>query len=109
MFRLRLCLPAQVEENTPQRIVGMGQRLAVGGQGGVADQPFLLLQGSAQFRLRFHQSPDTPQKTELEMEVYANLRAAYEEIHGYLCYYDTKRRHSSLDYLTPWEFELSQK
>jgi putative transposase len=48
-------------------------------------------------------------KTELEMEVYANLRAAHEEIHEYLCYYDTKRRHSSLDYLTPWEFELSQK
>jgi transposase InsO family protein len=48
-------------------------------------------------------------KTELEMEVYSNLRAAYEEIHDYLCYYDTKRRHSSLDYLTPWEFELSQK
>jgi putative transposase len=48
-------------------------------------------------------------KTELEMEVYANLRAAYAEIHGYLCYYDGKRRHSSLGYLTPWEFELSQK
>lgn len=48
-------------------------------------------------------------KTELEMEVYANLRAAYEEIHEYLCYYDTKRRHSSLGYLTPCEFELSQK
>lgn len=48
-------------------------------------------------------------KTELEMEVYANLRAAYEEIHDYLCYYDTKRRHSSLGYLTPCEFELSQK
>ena len=48
-------------------------------------------------------------KTELEMEVYANVQAAYEEIHDYLCYYDTKRRHSSLDYLTPREFELSQK
>jgi putative transposase len=48
-------------------------------------------------------------KTELEMEVYANLRAAYEEIHDYLCYYGTKRRHSSLGYLTPCEFELSQK
>jgi len=48
-------------------------------------------------------------KTELEMEGYADLRAAHEEIHDYLCYYDTKRRHSSLDYLTPWEFELSQK
>jgi putative transposase len=48
-------------------------------------------------------------KTELEMEVYANVPAAYEEIHDYLYYYDTKRRHSSLDYLTPREFELSQK
>jgi putative transposase len=47
-------------------------------------------------------------KTELEMEVYADLRAAYEEIHEYLSYYDAKRRHSSLDYLTPREFELSQ-
>lgn len=48
-------------------------------------------------------------KTELEMEGYANRQAAYEEIHNYLCYYDTKRRHSSLGYLTPCEFELSQK
>jgi putative transposase len=48
-------------------------------------------------------------KTELEMEVYANLRAAHEEIREYLCYYDTKRRHSSLGYLTPREFELSQR
>src|SRR5262249_12991705 len=48
-------------------------------------------------------------KTELEMEVYANLQTAYAEIRDYLCYYDTKRRHSSLGYLTPYEFELSQK
>lgn len=48
-------------------------------------------------------------KTELEMEVYADLRVATAEIDEYLCYYDTKRRHSSLDYLTPSEFELSQK
>jgi putative transposase len=48
-------------------------------------------------------------KTELEMKAYANLPAAYEAIHDYLCYYDTKRRHSSLGYLTPREFELSQK
>jgi transposase InsO family protein len=47
-------------------------------------------------------------KTELEMEVYANLRSAHEEIRDYLGYYDTKRRHSSLRYLTPREFELSQ-
>jgi putative transposase len=48
-------------------------------------------------------------KTELEMEMYANVRAAHEEIHDHLGYYDTKRRHSSLAYLTPREFELSQK
>jgi putative transposase len=48
-------------------------------------------------------------KTELEMEVYANVPTAYEEIRDYLGYYDTKRRHSSLGYLTPREFELSQK
>jgi putative transposase len=48
-------------------------------------------------------------KTELEMDVYANLPAAQAEIHDYLCYYDTKRRHSSLAYLTPREFELSRK
>jgi transposase InsO family protein len=45
-------------------------------------------------------------KTELEMAVYADLRAAREELREYICYYDTKRRHSSLDYLTPCEFEL---
>jgi putative transposase len=48
-------------------------------------------------------------KTELEMGVYATLRAAHEEIREYLGYYDTKRRHSSLGYLTPREFELAQK
>jgi putative transposase len=48
-------------------------------------------------------------KTELEMEAYADLHAAHAEIDDYLCYYDTKRRHSSLGYLTPYEFELCQK
>ena len=48
-------------------------------------------------------------KTELEMEVYASARAAQQEINEYLHYYDTKRRHSSLGYLTPREFELSQR
>ena len=44
-------------------------------------------------------------KTELPMKVYADVRAAREEIRTYLCYYDTKRRHSSLNYRTPCEFE----
>ena len=48
-------------------------------------------------------------KTELEMEVYADVRTAYAEIAEYLGYYDTKRRHSALGYLTPCEFELCQK
>jgi putative transposase len=48
-------------------------------------------------------------KTELPMEVYGDVRAAREEIYAYLCYYDTKRRHSSLNYVTPCEFELCQK
>jgi hypothetical protein len=39
------------------------------------------------------------------MEVYADVRAAREEIRPYLCYYDKKRRHSSLNYRTPCEFE----
>jgi transposase InsO family protein len=43
------------------------------------------------------------------MEVYPDVRAAHEEIHESLCYYDTKRRHSSLNYLIPCEFELGQK
>jgi putative transposase len=48
-------------------------------------------------------------KTELEMEVYTSVRAAQQEIDEYLRYYDTKRRHSSLGYLTPRDFELSNK
>jgi transposase InsO family protein len=48
-------------------------------------------------------------KTELPMEVYGDVRAAREEIRAYLCYYDTKRRHSSLNYLTPREFERCQE
>jgi putative transposase len=48
-------------------------------------------------------------KTELPMEVYADVRTAHEEIRAYLRYYDTKRRHSSLNYRTPCEFELCQE
>jgi transposase InsO family protein len=48
-------------------------------------------------------------KTELEMQVYEDVRAARQEIREYLCYYDTKRRHSSLNYLTPCEFERCQE
>jgi transposase InsO family protein len=42
------------------------------------------------------------------MEVYADVRTARGEICQHLSYYDTKRRHSSLNYRTPCEFELCQ-
>jgi transposase InsO family protein len=45
-------------------------------------------------------------KTELEMESYENERLARTEIRAYIRYYNTRRRHSSLDYLTPEEFEV---
>lgn len=44
-------------------------------------------------------------KTELEMECYENERLARTEIRAYIRYYNTRRRHSSLDYLRPEEFE----
>ena len=44
-------------------------------------------------------------KRELEMERYENEAIARKEISGYIRYYNTRRRHSSLDYLTPEEFE----
>ncbi|MEZ6058984.1 MAG: integrase core domain-containing protein [Planctomycetaceae bacterium] len=44
-------------------------------------------------------------KTELEMTEYRSMRLARNEIRGYLCYYDLERRHSSLKYLTPAQFE----
>ena len=44
-------------------------------------------------------------KTELEMECYDHAMAARREIGGYIPYYNTRRRHSGLDYLTPEEFE----
>jgi putative transposase len=44
-------------------------------------------------------------KTELEMECYENEPVAREEIRDYIRYYNTNRRHSSLDYSTPEQFE----
>lgn len=46
-------------------------------------------------------------KTELETAVYDNIMAARKEIGDYLVYYNVQRRHSSLDYLSPADFEAS--
>jgi transposase InsO family protein len=44
-------------------------------------------------------------KTELEMKPYPNARIAHKEIPAYIRYYNTRRRHSSLGYLTPVALE----
>lgn len=44
-------------------------------------------------------------KTELEMAPYEDERLARDEIGGYLRYYNTRRRHSALGYLSPERFE----
>jgi len=44
-------------------------------------------------------------KTELEMAAYPNAHVARREIPDYIRYYNTRRRHSALDYLTPEAFE----
>ena len=44
-------------------------------------------------------------KTELEMTEYQDSRQARSEIASYLAYYNTERRHSSLEYLSPIAFE----
>jgi putative transposase len=44
-------------------------------------------------------------KRELEMECYENERVARGDIRVYIRYYNTRRRHSSLGYQTPEEFE----
>jgi putative transposase len=44
-------------------------------------------------------------KTELEMEPYPNGHAARKEIPDYIRYYNTRRRHSALGYLTPEAYE----
>ena len=47
-------------------------------------------------------------KTELEMESYENEWVARTEIGGYIRYYNTRGRHSALDYQTPEEFEAAR-
>lgn len=46
-------------------------------------------------------------KTELEVDSYDNFEQANQEITDYINYYNTLRRHSSIDYLTPTRFELN--
>jgi transposase InsO family protein len=45
-------------------------------------------------------------KTELEMTRYDHVRAARREVGDYLAYYNLERKHSSLGYLSPHQFEL---
>jgi transposase InsO family protein len=47
-------------------------------------------------------------KTELEMTEYENCAFARADIASYIAYYNTERRHSSLDYLSPTQFETIQ-
>ncbi len=44
-------------------------------------------------------------KTELELVEYANGPEAVRELSGYIRYYNAERRHSSLGYLSPADFE----
>lgn len=48
-------------------------------------------------------------KTELEMNCYESELEACTEIGGYIRYYNTRRRHSSLDYRTPEQFETVER
>jgi putative transposase len=47
-------------------------------------------------------------KTELEMTEYESIAWARAEIASYIAYYNTERRHSSLEYLSPTQFETLQ-
>lgn len=44
-------------------------------------------------------------KTELEMTEYQNYSTAFKELSAYIRYYNYDRRHSSIGYLTPSQFE----
>jgi transposase InsO family protein len=48
-------------------------------------------------------------KTELEMKPYENATQARNEIRDYLRYYNTRRRHSALGYLSPEAFEAQAR
>ena len=44
-------------------------------------------------------------KTELEMKPYVNRRIAQQELPAYIRYYNTRRRHSAIGYVSPEAFE----
>ncbi len=48
-------------------------------------------------------------KTELEMTTYQNRDIAHKEVAEYIRYYHTRRRHSSIGYLSPEAFEELQR
>ena len=48
-------------------------------------------------------------KTELEMTTYQNRDIAHKELPEYIRYYNTRRRHSSIGYLSPEAFEELQR
>jgi transposase InsO family protein len=46
-------------------------------------------------------------KNELEIDEYKTMRSATKELSEYVGYYNTERKHSSIDYLTPNQFEAN--
>ena len=48
-------------------------------------------------------------KTELEMTEYPSWRVATKELSEYIQYYNTERKHSAIGYLTPSQFEATNR